>query len=87
MEEVVVLIRGNDLDKFQGQYAGSTGWLNIDHEWSKINVSIIEPDFYKRLFRNNIEGKDINTYKNFVVLFDITNINLSMRDYSVTQNK
>ena len=87
MEYPVQTIRRRDLDEFQGQYAGSTSWLNIDHEWSKINVSILEPDFYKRLFRNNIEGKDINTYKNFVVLFDITNINLSMRDYSVTQNK
>ena len=33
MEEPVVTIRRNDLNKFQGQYTGSIVWFNLYHEW------------------------------------------------------
>ena len=32
VEESVVTIRRKDLDKFQGQSAKSTGWLNLDQD-------------------------------------------------------
>ena len=35
MKEVVVTIRRNDSDKFEGQSKGYTGWFNIDHELKK----------------------------------------------------
>ena len=44
MEEPVHTIRGKYLDNFQGQYTGSTGWFNIDHEWLKRKFSTLEPD-------------------------------------------
>ena len=33
MKEAVVTIRRKDLDNFEGQSKGSTGWFNIDHEF------------------------------------------------------
>ena len=35
-KEAVVTIRRKDLDKFEGQSEGSTGWFNIDSELKKI---------------------------------------------------
>ena len=32
MKEAVVKIRNKDLDNFEGQSKGSTGWFNLDHE-------------------------------------------------------
>ena len=32
MKKAVFTIRRKDSDKFEGQYKGSTGWFNIDHE-------------------------------------------------------
>ena len=46
MEDPVVKIRREDLDNFEGQSTGSTGWFNIDHDGLKINVYTLEPDFY-----------------------------------------
>ena len=36
MEEPVVTILINYLDKFQGRSSGLTGWMNLDHKWFKI---------------------------------------------------
>ena len=44
MKEAVVTIRRKDSDKFEGQSKGSTGWFNLDHEFSKRNVSSLEPE-------------------------------------------
>ena len=33
MKESVVTIRRKNLDKFEGQSKGSTGWFNIDNEF------------------------------------------------------
>ena len=35
IEDVVVTIRRNNLDNFQGNSIGSTGWFNLDCEWLK----------------------------------------------------
>ena len=50
------------------------------------NFSTLEPDFYKKI-EKDIEGQDIKTYKTFVVPFDNTKLNLSIRNESVTPNK
>ena len=84
--QTVVTIHRKDLDKFQGQSEGSTGWLNLDHELLKRKFSIPEPDFYKKIV-NNIEVQDIRTYKTFVVTFDNTKVNLSMRIDTIKPNK
>ena len=46
MRESVVPIRREYLDNFWGESKGSTGWLNIYHEFLKRKVSTLEPDFY-----------------------------------------
>ena len=46
MNEAVVMIRGKDLDKFEGQSKGSIGWFNLDHEFLKRKFLTFEPDFY-----------------------------------------
>ena len=45
-EYPVVTIRRKDLNKFQGQSAGSKVLLNLHHEWLKRKFYILEPDFY-----------------------------------------
>ena len=87
MKEPVYTTRINYLDKFQGQSTVSTGWLNIYQKWLKRKFSILKPDFYKKPFEKYIEGQDIETYKTFVIPFDNTKVNLSMRNDSVTLNK
>ena len=82
----MVTIRRKYLNNFHGQSTASTGWFNLDHEWSKRIFSTLEPDFYKK-FENNIEGLDIEAYTNFVVPLDNSKLYLSMRNDSVTANK
>ena len=72
MEEPVVPIRRNILDNFQGEYAGSTGWLKIDREWLKRKFSIIEPDFYnfvlKRILKVKISKHTKHLYYHLILL-------------------
>ena len=42
---------------FQGQYAISKHWVDIDIEWFEENFSTRESQSYKRLFQTNIEGQ------------------------------
>ena len=53
--EAVVKIRKKDSDKFEGQYKGSTGWFNLNHEFKKIKVSKLEPEFYRKLYEKDID--------------------------------
>ena len=41
----------------------------------------------KNLFEKDIEGQDIERYKAFVVTFDNSKLNLSIRNKSVSANK
>ena len=75
------------MDKFQGQYTGSTGWLNLDHEWLKKKFSTLGLYLYSKRFEKNIEGQDTKTYKSFVVQFDIAKMNLPMHNDSVKPDK
>ena len=36
--------------KFQGRFAISQRWFDIDFEWIEVNFSTHEPDFYKKYF-------------------------------------
>ena len=70
IKKPVVTIGKKNLDNFQGQSTGSTGWVNIDCEWIKGTFSTPEPEFYRICFEINIERQDIETYITFVVTLD-----------------
>ena len=53
--------------KFQGQYARSQIWFDLDLDWIEINFSSREPDFYKKLFQSHDDTQDDNTFKTFQV--------------------
>ena len=40
--------------KFQGEYARSQRWFDLDLDWIEVNFSTSEPDLYKKLFRDMI---------------------------------
>ena len=52
---------------FQGQYAISKRWFDLDHEWLEENIFTRAPDFYSQLYKMNIEIQDMETYQIFVV--------------------
>ena len=53
--------------KFQGQYAISQRWFDLDIDWIEVNFSTREPDFYKKLFQSHDNTQDINTFRFFQV--------------------
>ena len=64
-KEALFKIRWNNSDKFEGQSKGSTGWFNLDHEFLKVNVSILEPDFYKNFMKSILKVYKWNSTKRF----------------------
>ena len=52
---------------FQGQSARSKHWFDFNIGWVEENVSTIESQFYKRLFKINIEGRSGYKYPTFPV--------------------
>ena len=53
--------------KFQGQYAKSQRWFDIDFDWIGVNLSPREPGFYKKLFQSHDNTQDTNTFELFQV--------------------
>ena len=53
--------------KFQGQSSISRRWFDLDFDWTEVNFSTHEPDFYKKLFQNHENTQDTNTFKFFQV--------------------
>ena len=53
--------------KFQGQYARSKLWFDLDLDWLDIHFSTREPDFYKKLFHSHDNKQDKYTFKTFQV--------------------
>ena len=49
------------LNQYEGQSTASKGWFKPD---------IGFPEFYKALFKNNIEDQHMEVYKKFLVPFD-----------------
>ena len=48
MKEEVFKIRRKDLDKFEGQYKGSTVWFKLD---SELKIYTINLEFYKNVLK------------------------------------
>ena len=61
MKEAMVTIRTKDPYNFEGQSKGSTGWLNVDHEFIEIKLSALEPDLYKK-FKQDFLRPGLNMY-------------------------
>ena len=59
-KEAVVTIYRKDSDKFEGQYKGSTGWFNLDHDYFKRKFSTLEPDLYKNFMKRILKTKTWN---------------------------
>ena len=69
-------IENNNIKKYQfrGQYARSTRWFDLDHEWLEKKFCTREMDFYKQLYNINTEGQEMETYQTFVVFMVNTKI-------------
>ena len=70
MNQAVVTICSKGLDKFEGQYKGSTGWFKLDSGLKTTTFFTIHSEFYKKRFEKNIEDQDKELYKTFIVPFD-----------------
>ena len=66
MKEAVVTVFRKDSDNVDVQSKGSTGWFNLDHEFFLINISTLEPDFYKKLYENILKVYTWNRIKPFL---------------------
>ena len=53
--------------KFQGKYARSQQWFDLDFDWIEVNFRTREPDLYKKLFQIHDDTQDINTFRFFKV--------------------
>ena len=60
--------------KFQGQYARSQIWFDLDLDWIGINVSSREPGFYKKLFLSHDDTQDYNKFKHFKYQLEMQNV-------------
>ena len=83
----VVMLRRKDLNlilanrnkneskfKFQGQYARSQRWFDLDFDWIELNSSTREPNFYKKRFKIYDDTLDTNTFKFFQVTMGNSNV-------------
>ena len=52
---------------FQGKYARSIRWFDLDYEWLEENFRTCEPYFYKRLYQKYTRGHETKKYSLFVV--------------------
>ena len=53
--------------KCQGQSARSRYWFDLDLDWIDINFSPREPDFYKKIFQNNDNEQEADSFRIFEV--------------------
>ena len=63
MKEAVVKIRRNNLDNFEGQSKGSTGWFNLDHEFLKRKFLHLNRTSIKNFLNNTFKVKILNHIK------------------------
>ena len=68
-------IHRNGLNQFEGQSTGSQGWFKLNIEFLKTTYSRRNSEFYKELFKENIEYQDTEVHTMFVVQFDKELIN------------
>ena len=62
--------KNDDKFKLQGQPERSQSWFDLDFDWIEEKISTHEPDLYRKIYQNNYETQDINTFKTFVVPID-----------------
>ena len=60
--------------KFQGQYARSQIWFDLDLYSIKISFSSREPGFYKNFFQIHDDTQDDNTFKKFKYQLEMQNV-------------
>ena len=60
-------IKNEDKFKFQGQYARSQRWFNLDFDCIEEKFSTCENDFYRKIYQRHDETQDKNTFKMFKV--------------------
>ena len=53
--------------RFQGQSGRSRLWFDLDLDWIDINFSTREPDFYRKLFQNNDNEQEADSFRIFEV--------------------
>ena len=76
-KESVVTIRNKYSNKFEGQFKGSTGRVNIDQELKKENYLHLNQTSIFFYYEKDIEVQDMEPYNTFFVLFDYTKLNLN----------
>ena len=57
MKESVVTIRRKNLDNFEGQSKGSTGWFNIDNEFLKRKFLQLNQTYIKNFMKMILKVK------------------------------
>ena len=53
--------------KFQGQYARSQRWFDLDFDCIEEEFITSEPDFYRKIFQRHEDTQDINIVQIFEV--------------------
>ena len=53
--------------KFQGQFARSQRWFDIDFDWIEEKFITHEPDLYSKIFQRHDKTQDKNIFKMFEV--------------------
>ena len=53
--------------KFQGQFARSQSWFDLEFDCIEVNFSTHDPDFYKKTFQSHDDTQDTNAFKLFQV--------------------
>ena len=53
--------------KFQGKFARSQRWFDLDFDWIEVNFRTCEPGLYKKLFQSHDDTQDTYTFKLFQV--------------------
>ena len=59
--------KNEDKFKFQGQYARSQRWFDLDFDLIEEDFNVREPGLFKKIYQRHDETKDKNTLKMFVV--------------------
>ena len=68
-KQKVHTIRRKGLNQFEGKSIGTHGWFKLNIDLKK-TYSKSHSEFYKELFKNNIDDQDTEVYEMFVVPFD-----------------
>ena len=54
--------KNEDKSKFQGQYARSQRWFDIDFDWIEEKYSTRKLDFYRKIYQRHEKTQYTNTF-------------------------